>query len=353
VALTCALGLSLAVPVGGYCLLLPDRCIAHLSPRATLWDWQFSPDGRFLAAAEFGKMRGGDNVRVWDARSWQLLRVLEAAGPPVRFSGDGTKLLTGGGRRGGPRPSGVLPDDRLRLWDTRRWTCRRLPSLPPGRDPRQCCPVLTPEGDGTALVSDGPAPSVWLGDTGLQPRWRKLTDGSALVGSSGDGSLLLVSCSPGPGADADLPLKLVERSSGRTVRAFGARVVAMSRRGGFIALGNGSREIEVRRLRDWELVQRIDYGTAAASVSLSGDGQLLAVSSPGSPVQLFDVGSGEQIMSFPGPGGRALGVQGQLSPDGTLLAVESDGSLDVWSVPPASALLTRARLRRILHLPAR
>ncbi len=79
-----------------------------------VWDIEFSPDGTQLATS------GSDNLRLWDARTGKLLRVLKghAGNPAVNstaFSPDGSRLASVGG------------DNTLRLWNcTTPWIMRRV-----------------------------------------------------------------------------------------------------------------------------------------------------------------------------------------------------------------------------------
>jgi WD40 repeat protein len=99
----------------------------------------FSPDGRYLAAAD---VQG--RVTLWDARDWRRLAVLRSGGsnrhkPTLGFSADGS-LVTASDS-----------DGSVHVWET------ATPALPPATLPVGDAPVLalgfTPDGEGLHVAT--------------------------------------------------------------------------------------------------------------------------------------------------------------------------------------------------------
>lgn len=71
-----------------------------------LYNENFSPDGRIVVVPSIGSHKPG--LKLWDARTGQLLAVVDDAAQPVAFTPDGNTMLTGG------------PKGEVLLWDVVR-----------------------------------------------------------------------------------------------------------------------------------------------------------------------------------------------------------------------------------------
>lgn len=71
-----------------------------------LYNNYFSPDGRIVVAPSIGSRKPG--LKLWDARTGQLLAVVDEALQPVAFTPDGKTMLTGG------------PKGEVLFWDVSR-----------------------------------------------------------------------------------------------------------------------------------------------------------------------------------------------------------------------------------------
>jgi WD40 repeat protein len=82
--------------------------------------------------------------------------------------------------------------------------------------------------------------------------------------------------------------------------------------------------------------------TVTGSLAFSGDGRMLAVGSDHA-ARVLDVATGVELMSVPVDDYYPAV---NLSPDGTRLAVTTQGMVQVWEVPPRPFLLLKAHLLR-------
>ena len=260
------LDLRLRQPVA----LLPDtNAILSLS---------FSPKGEILASGS------ANDVRLWDARSFQEVRRLTNAVAPAVFSPDGRFLLTGRGPWKPDEPDWDQPKEVL-VWDTGTWTVLHTATFP---------------------VSGVPS--------GSRDLFLQLAFGSdsGRVAMLTGGTVRLVSC-PELKELLVLPEKLPESLTSRPFIALSPdnRILALPSPKGY-----GVRLWDTVENRELRVLQ--GHADHIFSARFSPDGTWLATTSPDQTVKLWEVATGKLLHTFRGQADEVVDVA--FSPDGTRLA---------------------------------
>ena len=252
---------------------------------------EFSPDGRWLAVGSHL------DVRLWDARSFSLVRELPDSVAPALFSPDGKHLLTYRRPASGKRKDPLEEDWRLDIWNTDTWSAANSLMLPvsgsrSGSRDLYVQPVF---------VADGKRLVVLAGDT-------------IRVFSFPDLREILVVPEKIPAGIATRPF-LALSSDNRTLATvspvgFGVRLWDLE----------DNRELRV-------LPGHMDHVFSAA---FSPDGTVLATGSGDQTTKLWNVATGELLNTFRGQGDEVIALA--FSPDGKRLASlgTADAVVKLW-----------------------
>ena len=283
-----------------------------------VWGVQFSLDGQVLATA------GDDGTaRVWDAHTGAQLLVLHGHAGTVfglRFSPDGRRLVTAGG------------DSTVRVWDISPSGSRELVTM---EDPLGLQAVsYSPDGSRLLAVSGWGADRLWDASTGnlIASAWSDSGDAAF----SPDGERFVTAGTP----------TLRDASSGEDVRAMDIRDgdyytnVAYSPDGTLIAGGLADNSPGTGTVTVWNAATgaRVrTLGEAAGKidslndVAFSPDGSLLAGIAQSAEVHVWNVSSGQELLSFQGQ--TESGHAAAFSPDGSLLATSGADGAALWRIP--------------------
>jgi WD40 repeat protein/serine/threonine protein kinase len=293
----------------------------------------FSPDGRRLASAGCDR-----TVRAWDAATGREVLTLLGHGHEVysvAFSPDGRRLVSTDSR------SAVL------VWDAQ--SGKALASFP---EVGYRGMAFYRDGDHLVLPLD-PAPKVIdvaLSQGSLTVRGEKLFSPSSVAFGPGGARLAIGSY--------DLSVRVVDAASGRVIwKAVHAphqspRQVAFSPDGKRVASGGGA----VIKLWDAQTgavvrtltghsgeVSGVAFSPDGSRLASVGDAQNKAEVSVGGEVKIWDLATGREAWAFHDGPSEFLSVA--YSPDGTRLAVETDGAVKtakvrVWDLTTGQPLPT-------------
>jgi WD40 repeat protein len=280
----------------------------------------FSPDGSILATGG-----NGQNVRLWNPRTGELLAVLQGHADNVNalvFTPDGATLAS------------ASSDHTIRLWDVS--TQASLAVLQGHTD---FITGLAISPDGRWLASGSQDQQVILWDRQAGTPHQALT-GSAPVSSvvfSPDGSELAVSFW---GATPDVLFYSVpdlSQAGALDVPGEGeiVRAVAYHPSGDFLAVATVNQLDPTVQVFDLEGRARAQsmrgHDLELNSVAYSPDGSLIASSSADTKIIIWDSQTGQRLTTLRHD---ANGNAAIFSPDGTLLATAgSDRSVRIWAVP--------------------
>lgn len=253
---------------------------------------EFSPDGESLAIGSHL------DIRLWDTRSFKMVRELPAAVAPALFSPDGRHLLCYRKPSSGKRVDPLKEDWRLDVWDTATWSVVNSLEIPVSGSRSGGSRDLYVQ---PVFGADGKRLAVLAGDTIRRFSFPELRE--TLV----------------------VPEKIPAGSSARP----------------FIALSSDNRTLATVSpvgfgVRLWDLENnremRILPGHAdhIFSAAFSPDGTVLATGSPDQTIKLWDVATGALLKTFAGQGDEVIAVA--FSPDGRQLASLgiTDAELKLW-----------------------
>jgi WD40 repeat protein len=329
---------------------IPRPAGHHLSPIA------LSPDGKTLAGT------GKEGIRLWDAKKGREIRQLGTPHSGARtlvFSPDGKKLFadelgtivcldvaTGESRRleghsdsinnltfspDGKTLASVSQDQSVRLWDAATGKERLRSDAPTGA---ALAAYFTPDRKHIVTANQDQWIRVWDADSGrLVRRFGRddyRTSGSRImcVALSPDGKTAAAS------HDGDCAIILWDVSEGKELHRFGRgskhipMSLAFTPDGRTLVTGGYGKEACLWDVATGKEVRSVDAGNDAVfSVSVSGDGSLLALAGFDLVHRVFAVADGRPAALIEKPGGRGPST---LSPDGRVLAVLADGNLSLW-----------------------
>ena len=384
------------------------RELVRLAGHAEMETADFSPDGDLVAT---GSADG--TAKVWDARSGLELLTLSASGGAlgeVRFSPDGTTLITGG--TGATRVWDVTPEGRgealaiatpteheyplvayglrgsvlvstgdrgVTAWDATSGD--RLERFPWRSDLTRFVPD-----DQRVLLSTDP-PLIQVDDTGemratYPTRDSRVVayspDGSVLASGHQDGRVLLWDAETGvqiatlnPGSDrlpsvndlvfspdnsllvsasSDGTAKVWDLRTDRVIRRFthaeDVNAVAFSPDGSLVATGSNDATAKIWQLDGGRVTVLAGHQGAVQSIQFSPDGTRVVTSSEDTTIRLWDVETGREVLILRGPTASATDIA--FSPDEVHLASASfDGTIRVYVLPIAELVkLAESRLTR-------
>jgi WD40 repeat protein len=269
---------------------------------------EFSPDGKRLVSAS-----GDGTAKVWDLTTGQ---------PLLSLRSDYSQMFSVSFDKSGNRVVTSSRDGRATLWDATTgwrllsWTGRGGPIQSVAFD-AEGERVLTGSWDGTVEAWEVPKVHTrQVMDVAFSP------DGKSLASVSQDGTLKLWD------AEGEHPVKTL--SGGEVLFA-----VASSRNGLLAASGEDKR-VMVWTLSDLNRKPRTWFVGAASGISFSQDGsRLVSASEDGTSAAVWNVVTGEKLMSLPKPKGSSYWDINDVafSPDDKAVAVASgDSTVRIWDL---------------------
>jgi len=296
------------------------RLVQVLLGRKTVLSLAWSPDGRVLAAGSFGERV----IRLWEAESGRLLRVLEAPAEAIHvlsWSPDGQRL----------RAYASQPWDCF-TWNTADGKLLRKVGIPPGN-----FPVFSP--DGKRLAETGVVPdTVCIYDAQTGEERRRLTGhkgATAPLDWSPDGKRLACAAADGLHVwDTDTGKECFSHkevgSCGMVRWSPDGRSLAWSLPGNSgVAVMEATAEAQPRRLED----------PGASYLAWSPDGKSIARINGWPWVRLYDAAAGKRLRTLSEGGGGTFSAFAP-SPDGQTLAV-AEGTETILSSMDTGQVLHR------------
>ena len=304
--------------------LAAGREMETLAGQLAAEDLVFSSDSKIL-------ITGGPALGIWDAASGKLIRTVQGAAQSLMLSPDGRWLAAN-------------PKGSLDIWDTKTWM-RVTPSPPSGHFVwwMGFAPQQSPTPDLSAAGLKW-----WQIGAGAEARTLWGTTFAAAL--SPDGKILATAALRQPSASVyDRPnVGIWDTSAGGLMQTFAAHEVgvsalAFSPDGKWLAsagqesrldpaslgasLASMRRSIKLWDTATWRMRTALQFvGMVGGLGNFSPDGRLLAVISQNS-VTLYSVPDGRVVKTFSGAGGVV-----RFSPDGQWLARGSANGIFLWSI---------------------
>ena len=292
-------------------------------PSAGVWSIAYSPDGKTLASG-----LSGGQIKIWDARSGELLRTLEehtSHVSSVAFAPDGKTLA-----------SNTIWSNTVKLWDARSGALLRTLE---GHTSGIRSVAFAP--DGKTLASGSSDKTIKLWDAHSGELLRTLEGHTKYVRSvtfAPDGSTLASS-------SRDATVKLWDARSGELLRTLeghtqGISSVAFAPDGKTLASSGGDNTIKLWDAHSGELLRTLEGHTGwVISVTFAPDGQTLASGSEDKTIKLWDARSGALLRTLEGHTNYVYSVS--FAPDGKTLASGSlDRTIKLWDARSGELLLS-------------
>jgi WD40 repeat protein len=310
-------------------------------------DLEFSPDGNFLAVAETGNRYEAFNgiqgkARIWDVQTWEDVFLLSSAGlsaTSLAFNPNGDYLAVG-------NASG-----EIQIW---RWRLQRVDTTLTGHD-TWVNALAFGSGGGLMISGSGAVFNVNTGGDStirlwlvtpvdesreffiLIPEEAHLGAGWS-VGISPDGGIFAAGMTNGTvhlwGSESKREFAVLDGYAWANDLLFtpdSSQIVYAGYDG--VRIWNISAAVETfGNVPEYLLIAPLDEGEFISSLTLSPDGDVLAVGYADSSVRLWDFSTGEQLKILEGHEEQVVSLA--FSPDGTSLASGgADGTVRLWGVP--------------------
>jgi WD40 repeat protein/tRNA A-37 threonylcarbamoyl transferase component Bud32 len=295
---------------------------------------EFSPDGELVAAVS------DDRLRVWNARSGELMQTIPFVGPRwIRFSPDGNHVAVSSG------VSGVV-----RVWNLETWLHQDLVG-------KSFVNHIAFSPDGSQLAASGQDGTIqiWDVETGAS---RTLVGqgpgGWSWAAFSPDGDLVSAGDHTMRVWDLKLPRDRVlhavpdvqpQKGSQNYVNKLVA-AVAISPDGASVASGGVDGVVRISRVGVTEAPHLVSTGKPISDLDFSADGKMLAIARPSMGVELwdreantfrqFETAVDAQVVAF--------------SPQGSMLAASGARTTSVWDVVTRQLVGTISHRSRVVSL---
>ena len=282
-------------------------------PSAVVISIAYSPDGKMLASGS-----GDNTVKLWDARSGDLLRTLEGHTDTVlsvAFAPDGKTLASGS------------EDNAIKLWDARSGALLRTLE---GHTDSVYSVAFAPDGNTLASGSEDKTIKLWDVRSGALLR--------TLEGHTSD--VYSVAFAPHgktlASGSSDKTIKLWDARSGEVLRTLEGHThglfssVAFAPDGNTLASGSSDNAIKLWDARSGKLLHTLEGHTFfVTSMAFAPDGNTLASGSWDETIKLWDARSGELLRTLEGHKWIVHSVA--FAPDGNTLASGSrDKTIKTW-----------------------
>jgi WD40 repeat protein len=306
----------------------PSRTLDHGNVEGhEVWSVEYSRDGRYLASGSWGE----NNVRIWDARTLDLLRTVPLKPGAMNlfrlsFSPDGERFTTAAASRKG--------EAVVDVWETAPGAREPVEIRETGSVP--LCATFDPTGK--YVVREGPGHTVQVRDAatgevaGVIGRhslqiWAMTfsRDGKRLATASNDGTVRVWAWDPaklGQEQQAKPRIDVV-------VDGYGNRV-AFSPDGRLLATGGEGLTVKVWDATTGDLLHTLPGHTGDVfAVAFSRDGRWLASAGTDTTVRIWDVATWKLRHTLRGHTGLVMSLA--FSPDSRSLASGSrDHTMKVW-----------------------
>jgi WD40 repeat protein len=325
----------------------PDSQVTFRNGAGWVGALAFAPDGRRIASSHKG------DVRIWDPRTGEELHRIIAPNEllgniALAFAPDGSTLAASG------------PDGGVILWDTERWTRRRVLAGVPAATDAAFAP------DGSVLATSARDGKVRLWDVARGTMIRDFPGherADNAVAYSPDGRAIAA-------AGEDRVVRIWDPATGARLAELeghgtGVRDVAFSPDGRTLASVGGAYHGPIPaeiKVWDWPIGRGVasfrGHTALVTAVAYFPDGRRLATASDDRTIKLWDPQTGENVLTLRSHTSGVLSLT--LSHDGSQIASGSiDYSAKIWSIeaPENQAAfelsLRRAAVERVQSLFAR
>ena len=304
--------------------LAAGREVETLAGQLAAQDLVFSADGKQL-------ITGGEALGVWDIVSGKLIHTVQGGAQSLMMSADGRWLAAN-------------PKGTLEIWDTTTWM--RITPSPPSAQYVWWMGFARPQSSASDLSAAGL--KWWQVGAGQEARSVWGTTFAAAL--SPDGKILATAALRQPSAsNYDRPnVGIWDASTGGLMQTFAAHEVGVSGivfspDGKWLATAGQESRLDPRNLgaslanmrhslklwdaATWQMRTALQFvGMVGGLGNFSPDGRLLAVTSQNS-VTLYSVPDGRAVKTFSGAGGVV-----RFSPDGQWLARVSANGVALWNL---------------------